>query len=72
MATPGPRAAPRRDDDYEYRAIVLGGQRGLDRRVKALEHVGWELIGVSAPHYGSLTIVGRFRRHGPRSRPPGG
>ena len=55
-----PRAS--REAGYEYRDVILGGSVRISAQIAEMARSGWELIDIQAPHYGSLTVVGRFKR----------
>ena len=51
-----------REGRYEYCELFLGGSGRTTEQIAEMVRSGWELIDIQVPHYGSLTIVGRFRR----------
>jgi hypothetical protein len=57
---------------WEYRAVFLGGGQRSEATIAALAREGWELTHVAAPHHGTLTLIGHFRRRRPRTPPCGG
>jgi hypothetical protein len=60
------RRAPAEAGCWERRQGALGiGRLRAAAEIAALEAEGWELEGVTTPHYGALTLIGHFRRPAP-------
>jgi hypothetical protein len=59
VGVPGDDEAAR----WERRAIVLGaGRLTAADEIAALEEAGWAFEGATTPHYGTLILIGHFRR----------